>query len=68
MVILYQRFQYGDRRYQNWGGNPSPSGLLRVALPSWLQLHVDIVNSSGVFEDVEANHVAIEEYPPGSFV
>ena len=45
--------------------NQNNSGMLRVALPKWIQHYVDIVNNSGVFEDVQANHVLIEEYPPG---
>ncbi|GAM20399.1 hypothetical protein SAMD00019534_035740 [Acytostelium subglobosum LB1] len=49
------------RRLQNWGGNPSSTGMLQEPMPTWLD---DICNR--VFQSkclpVKPNHVLLNEY------
>lgn len=56
-----------NRRLQNWGGIPLPSGMIIESLPDWLKNFVDKVSDLNIFEDgkLRANHVLVNEYLPG---
>jgi len=54
-----------NRRLQNWGGIPTPKGMIAETIPHWLQQYVDRVNLLKIFGDKSANHVLLNEYKPG---
>jgi len=52
------------RRLQNWGGIPHPSGMLPVALPSYLNTISNRLLECGIFTSCP-NHVLINQYQCG---
>ena len=57
--------QLSNRRLQNWGGLPKPSGMIAEKIDPWLMKFLDRVNSLKIFEDKMANHILLNEYKPG---
>lgn len=54
------------RRLQNWGGTPTPQGLLAEPLPAWLEALVDRVAQFPIFGDaLRPNHVLLNQYRSG---
>ncbi|XP_051525227.1 alpha-ketoglutarate-dependent dioxygenase alkB homolog 6 isoform X2 [Myxocyprinus asiaticus] len=57
--------QLSGRRLQNWGGLPSPKGMLAEKLPDWLLKYTEKISALGAFAGKSANHVLVNEYKPG---
>ncbi|XP_031640857.1 alpha-ketoglutarate-dependent dioxygenase alkB homolog 6 [Contarinia nasturtii] len=57
--------QLCNRRLINYGGIPHKNGMIAEAMPSWLKETVTAVNNTGIFNQVKANHVLVNEYLPG---
>uniref|UniRef100_A0A069DPT5 Putative alkylated dna repair protein n=1 Tax=Panstrongylus megistus TaxID=65343 RepID=A0A069DPT5_9HEMI len=59
--------QLRNRRLQNWGGSPQPSGMIVEDIPQWLQIFLNKVNDLQLYDkgNLKANHVLINEYLPG---
>lgn len=57
--------QLKNRRLINFGGVPTQKGMIAEEIPRYLQNYVDKVNELGVFKDVNANHILLNEYHAG---
>ncbi|XP_055311237.1 alpha-ketoglutarate-dependent dioxygenase alkB homolog 6 isoform X2 [Sitodiplosis mosellana] len=57
--------QLSNRRLINYGGVPHKNGMIAEELPNWLKDKVAAVNNIGIFNQVKANHVLVNEYLPG---
>jgi alkylated DNA repair protein alkB homolog 6 len=49
----------------NVGGVPTQKGMISEEIPGYLQGYIDKVNELGVFGDVKANHILLNEYMAG---
>ncbi|KAL1131238.1 hypothetical protein AAG570_010856, partial [Ranatra chinensis] len=56
-----------NRRLQNWGGIPHPSGMIAEKLPEWLMKYVSKVDQLKIVDGgrICPNHVLVNEYLPG---
>merc|ERR1719423_554400 len=53
-----------NRRLQNWGGTPSPEGMLVEPLPRWMDELSAQLTRLGCFGGRSPNHVLVNEYLP----
>lgn len=57
--------QLKNRRLINVGGVPTQKGMIAEEIPGYLQDYINRVNDLGVFGDVKANHILLNEYKAG---
>jgi alkylated DNA repair protein alkB homolog 6 len=57
--------QLKNRRLINFGGIPTQKGMIAEDIPVYLQRYLDKVNELGIFGDVKANHILLNEYKAG---
>lgn len=52
-------------RLINCGGVPTQKGMIAEEMPAYLQVYVDKVNDLGIFGEMKANHILLNEYRAG---